>query len=353
TLDGLNSLTDCEGKELEDYSIYSIGARNLGSGFPLNTVSPAVDRFLGESFSRSFVRANRDIVLEGGPLVDFLQKKMNLIWKNSDSFYNNSFTPRVRVIHADIVNAFALPGGDIYVFTGLIKQSPNIDSLMGVLAHEWAHVVARHGISRMLRTYSWIASSFLVDASLYTISRRNNWNYIIADAIRATGGLLIQSKLLGKSREAEAEADLFGSQYLYQSGYSPMGISSFFKSMQDRSPRPNSKLVNTLSTHPHPLMRVEAGQIFSSYFMPPLKKETSIDEEYFKIKKIVHEMGDVERKKGSSKRDKKVANSFVNHLERMNHRFLMDQINDYIYYSSFYRRGTRNGALRHFQYFNQ
>lgn len=352
TLDGLNSLADCDGKDLDNYSINSLGARKVGGGFPLNTISPGVDRFLGQSFSRSFVRKNRDVVLESGPLVDFLQKKMDLIRKNSDSLYKNRFTPKVRVINADVVNAFALPGGDIYVFTGLIEQSQDLDSLMGVLAHEWAHVAARHGVLRMLRAYAWIASGFLVDASLYTISHRNNWNRVVTESLRATGGLLIQSRLLGKSREAEAEADLLGSQYLYKSGHSPLGVATFFEGLQNRSPRINSQLLNTLSTHPHPLMRVEAGQLYASYFIPAFTEKTALEEEFLAIKKLVHQMPEAQGKKGSYRHQNKVAQSFVNHLEQMNHRFLMDQINNYIFYSGFYHRRTRNSALMHINFFN-
>ena len=70
--------------------------------------------------------------------------------------------PKVHVVNADVLNAFALPGGNIYVFRGLLERAESIDSVMGVLGHEWAHVTARHGTKNVSRSIKMIYGSLII-----------------------------------------------------------------------------------------------------------------------------------------------------------------------------------------------
>ena len=125
------------------------------------------------------------------------------------------YTFRVTVLNADFVNAFALPGGYLVVSTGLIQACESPDELAGVLAHEMAHVTARHGSARMLRYYTWSSILKLFGGSDSTM-----------------GSISLSFITSGFDRDDEREADHLGVIRLVRAGVNPEGLRAFFARLQ-------------------------------------------------------------------------------------------------------------------------
>jgi predicted Zn-dependent protease len=144
------------------------------------------------------------------------------------------FDFRVRVIERDEVNAFALPGGQIVVFTGLIRRAESADQVAGVLAHEMSHVTLRHGLRNVAhRAGLMLALQILLgDAS--------GWARLAGDA-----AVLAQSN--DYSREQESAADAEGVRMMMAAGLDPEGMASFFRLLEDE---PGGAIPAWMSTHP-------------------------------------------------------------------------------------------------------
>jgi len=156
---------------------------------------------------------------------------------------------RFRVINSDEINAFALPGGFIYVYRGLIEAADNESELAGVLGHEIGHVVARHSVSQIRKQQLagigvWAAGPVLGRGVKGIVARRGSE--------AAIAGVFMKH-----SREAEREADRLGAKNLYDAGYEPRGMVTFFEKLAAvRENKPNL-LEQFFATHPAPDERVE------------------------------------------------------------------------------------------------
>lgn len=151
----------------------------------------------------------------------------------------------------DVVNAFALPGGKIAVYSGLLKVAPDADSLAAVVGHEVAHVIAQHGNERM--SQSSIAAVGLTASQILL-----EWNDASSDTKNVTMGLLGLATDAGVlkpySRLHESEADEIGLKYLVRAGYDPNAAPALWERMAELSP---SGSFNLFATHPDPLDRAE------------------------------------------------------------------------------------------------
>ncbi len=148
------------------------------------------------------------------------------------------------VLHNSL-NAFAVPGGHLFVFTGLIMQLNNEAELAGIIAHEMAHVTQRHVANRINRgKFLSIASILLAIAGIAAGGGEG-----AALAAGALGGG--QAAMLNYSRMDEIDADDIGYQYLVAAGYPPIAMAGGFKKIQDKSVLTGGGKVPTyLSTHP-------------------------------------------------------------------------------------------------------
>lgn len=136
------------------------------------------------------------------------------------------------------VNAFAIPGGSIYVYTGLLKKASSEAEVMGVLGHEVAHVTNRHVAQRLVAIYGVSAlAGIALGENPSTLAQ------IVANV--AANGFLLKY-----SRDAEREADRYGVAFSARAGYDPNGFISFFKKMEGGGPA-------FLASHPAPAERVE------------------------------------------------------------------------------------------------
>lgn len=173
----------------------------------------------------------------------YLQSMTDAILNSGQVTHKDDFVWKIHIIHDDVLNAFATPGGYIYVYTGLIKYLDKADDLAGVMGHELAHADQRHSVKAMQRQYGI--------QLLLSIALGNDPSQLtqIAAQIAGTG------TILAFGRDAESEADDYSVQYLSSTGYACNGAYSFFQKLIEADATGNTPTF--LSTHPDPKDRVE------------------------------------------------------------------------------------------------
>jgi hypothetical protein len=178
----------------------------------------------------------------------------NLV-RNSDA--KVPFT--IKVVDSDVINAMALPGGFFYVNSGLILAADNEAELAGVMAHEIAHVAARH-TTRQLTRYQ-----FINYASLPLIFVGGG----IGLAAREAAGIGIPMTFLKFSRGFEAEADYLGIQYMYKAGYDPNEFVNFFEKIQAQEKKKPGSVAKVFTDHPQTPDRITKSQEEIATILPP------------------------------------------------------------------------------------
>jgi predicted Zn-dependent protease len=158
------------------------------------------------------------------------------------------FQYRFRVVNASDINAFALPGGYIYINRGVIDNARNEGELAGVIAHEISHVALRHGTHQASKAYLAQAGISILGGLLGGKVGQGT-----AQVINAIGGFGLNALFLKYSRDIETQADIRGSQILTASGYTPVDMINFFKTLERVDP---SKKTNFLADHPAPPDRI-------------------------------------------------------------------------------------------------
>lgn len=146
----------------------------------------------------------------------------------------------IKVVDSNDVNAFALPGGNLYVNRGLIEAAENEAELAGVMAHEVAHVAARHGMEQ-------VSKGTLVNYASIPLIFLGGWGGYI---VQQVAGLAVPLTFLKFSRGAEKEADRLGAQYMWASGYDPNALITFFEKLQEKNKKKPGTIAKAFSTHP-------------------------------------------------------------------------------------------------------
>jgi len=195
-------------KKIAKYDITRIGSRGIGHGF--NLYSLQRERQLGESLSAAFDRSSR--IVNDPVLNDYVNRLAQRLVRNSDAEF--PFTVRL-IDSSDIPRAYGLPGGFLYVDNSLIFASDSEAELVGVMAHEIAHVAARHATRALTRKN-------LCDLSGTLSMLAGPIGVFLEDA----GGLAGPLSLKKFSRDSEYEADLLGIEYAYSAGYDPQALLS-------------------------------------------------------------------------------------------------------------------------------
>lgn len=136
------------------------------------------------------------------------------------------------------VNAFNIPGGHVYVNTGLLGAADNVAEFTGVLSHEIAHGVSRHGTEQLTRAYG-----LQMVAGLVLGENPPAYQQILAQI--AGGGTLARF-----SRSAEREADVLGVRYMARAGYDPLGMATMFEELLERRKRQPSAVERFFASHP-------------------------------------------------------------------------------------------------------
>ncbi|HEX6909467.1 MAG TPA: M48 family metallopeptidase [Longimicrobium sp.] len=152
------------------------------------------------------------------------------------------------VVNSDVVNAFALPGGYVYVNRGLIERADNLSEFAGVLAHEIGHVAERHSIEQLQRAQN----ANLGLSVLYGVLLGRNPSGVEQAGIQVGGSAVFA----GYGRDAEREADAVGIGYMVRAGYNPSGMATFFEELLSMQQRQPSRVEQWFSTHPTTQERV-------------------------------------------------------------------------------------------------
>ncbi len=219
-----------------------IGNRDVGKG--LNFYSLDREIAMGKQMAQE---VEKDAKLVNDPVIsEYVNRLGQNLVRNSDA--KVPFT--IKVIDSEDVNAFALPGGFFFVNTGLILKADDEAELAGVMAHEIAHVAARHGTRQATRGQ-------LLNYGSIPLIFMGGW---AGFAIQEAAGVAIPLGFLKFSRGMEAEADMLGLEYMYKAGYDPTAFVDFFEKIETLEKRKPGAVSKVFSTHPLTDNRIHAAQ---------------------------------------------------------------------------------------------
>ncbi|MDO9264885.1 MAG: M48 family metallopeptidase [Desulfosalsimonadaceae bacterium] len=206
----------------------------------------STDIFIGNKIAGLLMKNNK---ICDNPEVKDRMDSILAAFAPSDSGFKYDIT----VINKNEVNAFALPGGKIFVFSGLLANTESSEEIAGVIAHEIAHIEKRHGVQNLIRA---IGIHYIISMALGVGFE----DFDTIDTLSEFSDLLI---ILKYSRGFEYEADVYGADILHRSGLSVAGLKSFMIKSQKNRPDSETiepgenRLVDFLSTHPAVPRRIE------------------------------------------------------------------------------------------------
>jgi predicted Zn-dependent protease len=229
------------------YDIDCIGERGIGKG--INLYSVKRERSLGEGIAKE-LNAHLKFVddPEVNAYVSGLAQKLAIHSDDPIPFV-------VRIVKDNDINAYSLPGGFLYINTGLILDAPDEATLAALLAHEIAHVAARHGTKILTKRY-------IVKMATLPLS------FVGGAALMATD-VAVPMLMLKFSRDTEREADLLGIEYAYSAGYDPQEFVRFFENLNLRSKQKVPFVVKMFATHPVSKDRIHRAQLEIETLLPP------------------------------------------------------------------------------------
>ncbi len=231
-------------KSGSEADVDAIGNRKVGHGPELYSLEH--DIAIGKQLSQEVEKSAKFI--DDPVVTEYVNRVGQNLVRNSDA--KVPFT--IKVIDSDVVNAFALPGGFFYVNSGLILHADEESELAGVMAHEIAHVCARHGTRQ--ESKSTLVQLASIPAMIFI---PYSWaGYAIYQGMN----FAIPLTFLKFSRGDEAEADYLGLQYMYKAGYDPNSFVSFFEKVQADEKKQPGTIPKVFSTHPPTPDRIEAIQ---------------------------------------------------------------------------------------------
>ena len=229
-----------------------IGKRKINSGF-IASMSGSIEKE---------VRLGRQIAAEVDRQAKFVDdpvitEYVNRVGQNIVLHSDSKVPFTIKVIDSDEVNAFALPGGFFYVNRGLLLAADNEAELAGVMAHEIAHVAARHAVENQTKAslleYAAIGGSIFLGG-------------IPGLVFQNTAGIGLLGMFMKFSRSAEEEADKLGVQYMYAAGYDPGAMATMFEKLEAKNKKKPGFIARAFSTHPAPPDRRAAALALAARF---------------------------------------------------------------------------------------
>ena len=246
----------------------AIGNRKMGGRGMGNWYSIESEIRMGKQYAQQ-VEASVKLI-QDPVITEYVNRVGQNLVRNSDA--QVPFT--IKVIDSDEINAMALPGGFFYVNSGLILAADEEAELAGVMAHEIAHVAARH-ITRQMTRGNW--------ANIGTIPLIFVGGGI-GYAVRSAAGIGLPMTFVTFQRGFEAEADYLGLQYMYKTGYDPQAFISFFEKVQAQEKKKPGTLAKAFSTHPQTPDRISKSQEEISKILPARAEYTVTTSEFDQVK---------------------------------------------------------------------
>jgi predicted Zn-dependent protease len=219
-----------------------IGDRQVDKG--VNFYSIEKEIAMGKQLSQEIERQAR--IIDDPTIAEYVNRVGQNLVRNSDC----KVPVNIKVLDSEEVNAMALPGGFFYVNSGLILKAETEAELAGVMAHEIAHIAARHGTRQATR-------GELVNLATIPLIFMGGWT---GYGIRQATSILVPIGFLSFSRSFESEADMLGLQYLYKAGYDPTAFVDFFEKIQSDEKKKPGTMAKVFSSHPPTDDRIKTAQ---------------------------------------------------------------------------------------------
>jgi len=232
--------------------VEQIGNRDVGSGMNLYSLEKEIA--MGKYYAQEVERTAK--LVDDPVVAEYVNRVGQNLVRNSDA--KVPFT--IKVIDDDTLNAFALPGGFFYVNSGLILAADEEAELAGVMAHEIAHVTARHVTKNM--TKAEIANWAMLPLMIFGPA---GW---FGYGLYQASNFLIPMTFLKFSRDAEREADFFGLQYMFAAGYDPNAYVSFFEKIRAQEKRQPGSVPKIFASHPPTPERIQKTQAEIAQILP-------------------------------------------------------------------------------------
>jgi len=220
-----------------------IGNRDVGKG--VNFYSIEREIALGKQMAQEVERQAK--IVDDPIIAEYVNRVGQNLVRNSDA--KVPFT--IKVIDSEEINAFALPGGFFFVNTGILLNADNEAEMAGVMAHEIAHVAARHGTRQASR------AEIAQVASIAPLIVLGGWaGYGAYQAM----SVLVPVGFLKFNRNFESEADMLGLEYIYKAGYDPTAFVDFFEKVQSQEKTRPGTMSKLFSSHPPTDDRIKKSQ---------------------------------------------------------------------------------------------
>jgi predicted Zn-dependent protease len=254
----------------DDADIENIGNRDINDGTFSNWNFTSLEKeiALGRELAAEI---ERQVRLVDDPVIsEYVNRVGQNIVRNSDAQVPFTF----KVVEDDSINAFALPGGFVFVNTGILLRADEEAEVAGVLAHEIAHVTARHGTENSTK------NQLINLASIPLIFLGG----VVGFGIRQAAGLIIPMQYMSFSRGAEEEADYLGIQYAYKTGYDPGAAVTFFEKIQALETAKPGTISSLFASHPPTENRIEKTQENIGLVLPERDRYVLTTSEFMDVK---------------------------------------------------------------------
>ena len=246
----------------------AIGNRKMGGRGLGNWYSIESDIKMGKQYAQMVDSSSK---LVSDPVVtEYVNRLGQNLVRNSDAQVPFVF----KIIDSDVVNAMSLPGGFVYVDSATILAADGEAELAGVMAHEIAHVCARHATRQMTR------AQYANFATIPLIFVGGGIGYAAYEA----AGLALPVTFLSFQRGFEAEADYLGLQYMYKAGYDPQAFVAFFEKLQAMEKKKPGTLAKTFASHPQTPDRIAQSQQEIEKILPARAEYTVTTSEFDDVK---------------------------------------------------------------------
>jgi predicted Zn-dependent protease len=219
-----------------------IGNRDVGRGVNFYSIDKEIA--LGKGLAQEVERQAK--IIDDPIIAEYVNRVGQNLVRNSDA--KVPFT--IKVIEDESVNAFALPGGFFFVNTGLLLKAESEAEIAGVMAHEIAHVAARHGTRQSTR-------GEIANMATIPLIFMGGWT---GYGVRQAASILVPVGFLKFSRGFEQEADDLGLQYMYKTGYDPGAFVDFFEKIQSMEKKKPGTMAKVFSSHPMTDDRIQKAQ---------------------------------------------------------------------------------------------